>query len=186
MFRWSGCFCTGVGYGRHASRTGTHSRWQAWATGRLPSRTGSLFLHRRGVREACLPYGDSFPLAQLLLDESSHHLLSSIILVCSVVVSPSPEFQCCLIWEPLRAGILRTEVRTTIPTLRTTLKFGARERAMNKLQSLETFAPFVSLLGVVRTIVQHLSGFVPPPPVFAFYHLSVCFSVFTTTPPALK
>ena len=31
---------------------------------------------------------------------------------------------------------------------------------MNKLQSLETFAPFVSLLGVVRTIVQHLSGFV--------------------------
>ena len=30
---------------------------------------------------------------------------------------------------------------------------------MNKLQSLETFAPFVSLLGVVRTIVQHLSGF---------------------------
>ena len=31
---------------------------------------------------------------------------------------------------------------------------------MNKLQSLETFAPFVSLLGVVRSIVQHLSGFV--------------------------
>ena len=45
------CFCTGVGYGKHASRTGTHSRWQAWATGRLPSRTGSLFLHRRGVWE---------------------------------------------------------------------------------------------------------------------------------------
>ena len=45
------CFCTGVGYGKHASRTGTHSRWQAWATGRLPSRTGTLFLHRRGVWE---------------------------------------------------------------------------------------------------------------------------------------
>jgi hypothetical protein len=45
------CFCIGVGYGKHASRTGTHSRWQAWATGRLPSRTGSFFLHRRGVWE---------------------------------------------------------------------------------------------------------------------------------------
>jgi hypothetical protein len=45
------CSCTGVGYGKHASRTGTHSRWQAWATGRLPSRTGTLFLHRRGVWE---------------------------------------------------------------------------------------------------------------------------------------
>ena len=104
----------------------------------------------------------------LLLDESSHHLLSFIILVCSVVVSPSPEFQCCLIWEPLRAGILRTEVLTTIPTRRTTLKLGAGGRAMNKLQSLETFAPFVSLLGVVRTIVQHLSGFVFFPPLSRF------------------
>ena len=45
------CFCTGVGYRKHASRTGSHSRWQAWATGRLPSRTGTLFLHRRGVWE---------------------------------------------------------------------------------------------------------------------------------------
>ena len=45
------CSCTCVGYGKHASRTGTHSHWQAWATGRLPSRTGTLFLHRRGVWE---------------------------------------------------------------------------------------------------------------------------------------
>ena len=41
----------GLGYGKRASRTGTRSRWQAWATGRLPSRTGTLFLHRRGVWE---------------------------------------------------------------------------------------------------------------------------------------
>jgi hypothetical protein len=40
------CSCTGMGYGKHASRTGTHSRWQAWATGRSPS-----------VREPCFCTG---------------------------------------------------------------------------------------------------------------------------------
>ena len=52
-------------WGKHASRTGTHSRWQAWATGRFPSCAGALFLHRRGVQEACFPYGIRFPLASV-------------------------------------------------------------------------------------------------------------------------
>ena len=58
------------------------------------------------------------------------------------------------------------------------IEIWGRGAGNEQVTDLETFAPFVSLLGVVRTIVQHLSGFVFSP-VFAFYHLSVCFSVFT-------
>ena len=57
------CFCTGVAYGKHASRTGTHSRWQVWHMGSLASRMGNMLLRWRGVREACFPYGNSFLLA---------------------------------------------------------------------------------------------------------------------------
>ena len=49
--------CAGVGYGKHASRTGIHSLWH---TGRLASRTGILFLHWRGVWEAHPVWGSKF------------------------------------------------------------------------------------------------------------------------------
>ena len=49
--------------GKRASRTGTHSCWQAWGTGRS-------FPHGRPVSaqafgEACFPYGNPFPLASV-------------------------------------------------------------------------------------------------------------------------
>ena len=56
------CFCRGLGYGKRASRTGTIPVGKRGVR-EASCRTGSLFLHRRGVREACFQYGNPFLLA---------------------------------------------------------------------------------------------------------------------------
>ena len=67
---------------------------------------------------------------------------------------PSPQFQCCLFLRAMRAGIFRTEVRTSKHAHCTTLKLGARGETVKSFCffHFDTCLSFVSLSGMVRTL----------------------------------